>query len=204
MANFPHPFRMLLLAPPNTGKTTIMKNILMRCEPPFQRVIVIHCDSENTKEYDDIDAIYLDDIPAPNEFDEEGKTLVILEDLNLKEMSKQQRMCLDRLVGYVSTHKNVSVCITQQDFYSAPPIARKLCNIILLGKIRDRDQLGTVARKAGIEADEFKEAMKLLKDRHDTLCIDMTADSPYPLRKNLFEVLKRKDDDEGYYSEESL
>ena len=46
MLNFPHPFRGVLLGPPNCGKTTTVKNILMRQEPPFKRMYIIHCDGE--------------------------------------------------------------------------------------------------------------------------------------------------------------
>jgi len=190
MANFPHPFRMLLLAPPNTGKTTLIKNILIRSKPRFKRIILIHCSGGVSHEYDDLDAEIIEQIPAPTEFDGKDKTLVILEDINLKEMPKEQRMCLDRLMGYVSTHCNVSVCLCNQDFYSAPPICRKLCNVVILGKVKDRDQLGSIAKKAGCNSDTFKYIMEnLIQKKHDTLCIDMTTDSPYPLRKNLFENL---------------
>ncbi len=33
--NFPHPFRCVALGPPNVGKTTIVKNILLRAKPQF-------------------------------------------------------------------------------------------------------------------------------------------------------------------------
>ena len=46
MLNFPHPFRGVLLGPPNCGKTTTVKNILMRQDPPFKRMYIIHCDGE--------------------------------------------------------------------------------------------------------------------------------------------------------------
>ena len=54
MLNFPHPFRGVLLGPPNCGKTTTVKNTLMRQEPPFKRMYIIHCDGEYTQEYDDV------------------------------------------------------------------------------------------------------------------------------------------------------
>ena len=50
MLNIPHPFRAVMLGPPNVGKTTIVKNLLLRADPPFQEVIVIHCDSGYTQE----------------------------------------------------------------------------------------------------------------------------------------------------------
>jgi hypothetical protein len=107
MINVPHPFRMVCFGPPNVGKSTVVKNILLRADPPFEEVFLIHCD-DSTKEYDDVECQFLDDIPAPSEWQGEVKTLVILEDLEYKQMSKDQKRNLDRLMGYVSTHKNIS------------------------------------------------------------------------------------------------
>ena len=52
--NIPHPFRILALGPPGSGKSTIAKNILLRANPPFEKVFIIHCDPDYTQEYDDI------------------------------------------------------------------------------------------------------------------------------------------------------
>jgi ABC-type proline/glycine betaine transport system ATPase subunit len=54
MLDIPHPFRGVLLGPPNCGKSTTVKNILLRADPPFESVTVIHCDPEHTKEYQDL------------------------------------------------------------------------------------------------------------------------------------------------------
>lgn len=53
LLNIPHPFRAILAGPPNRGKSTICKNLLLRADPPFEQVIVVHYDME-TKEYDDL------------------------------------------------------------------------------------------------------------------------------------------------------
>jgi hypothetical protein len=110
MLNFPHPFRAVFLGPPNTGKSTTVKNLLIRQQPPFEEVVVIHCDAEHTKEYDDIgDVKLLSVIPAPEEWEGIKKTLVIIDDLELKTLAKDQKRNLDRLFGYVSTHKHISL-----------------------------------------------------------------------------------------------
>jgi hypothetical protein len=76
LLNFPHPFRGVLLGPPNCGKTTTVKNILMRQEPPFKRFYVIHCDGEYTEEYNDVEGKLLKDFPEPNQWPGVEKTLV--------------------------------------------------------------------------------------------------------------------------------
>ena len=45
MLNIPHPFRCCCLGPPNVGKTTIIKNLIIRQHPPFEEVYGIHCDA---------------------------------------------------------------------------------------------------------------------------------------------------------------
>ncbi len=52
--DIPHPFRGVLLGPPNCGKSTTAKNILIRAQPPCEAVTVIHCDPEHTREYLDL------------------------------------------------------------------------------------------------------------------------------------------------------
>ena len=54
--NIPHPFRGVLLGPPNSGKSTIAKNLLLHQNPPFEELMCIHCDAEYTKEWQDVDA----------------------------------------------------------------------------------------------------------------------------------------------------
>ena len=107
MLNIPHPFRAVMLGPPNVGKTTIVKNLLLRADPPFQEVIVIHCDSGYTQEYDDLGANVeiMDTIPSPEEWQGKVKSLVVLDDLEFKTMNKEQRR---NLVFY---SKQYNVCI---------------------------------------------------------------------------------------------
>ena len=54
LLNFPHPFRAVMLGPPNVGKTTICKNIILKAKPEFEEIFVIHCDPTYTQEYDDL------------------------------------------------------------------------------------------------------------------------------------------------------
>ena len=43
LLNIPHPFRAVFLGPPGSGKSTAVKNILMRADPCFENIIIIHC-----------------------------------------------------------------------------------------------------------------------------------------------------------------
>lgn len=190
--NFPHPFRGVLLGPPNVGKSTCAKNILLRAKPEFEEVFVIHCDSNYTQEYEDVGAQLLNEIPSPEDWEGKAKTLVILDDLEFKGMSKDQKRALDRLFGYVSTHKNISVLLCSQDPFNVPPIVRRCSNLFVFWRSNDLDSMSNIARKSGISPYEFKEIFsQLIKESRDSLWIDCTSGTPYPLRKNGFEIIKK-------------
>lgn len=184
--NFPHPFRGVLLGPPNCGKTTTVKNILLRQDPPFVRLYVIHCDGTYTQEYDDVKAKLLTDFPEPHEWPGKEKTLVVVDDIELKTLRKQQRMCLDRLFGYVSTHKNISVLLCSQDPFNVPAIVRRCSNLWVLWPGKDVDAVQTCARKCG---EDLRNLFSLCQSPKDSLWIDLTDHSPQKLRKNGYEKI---------------
>ena len=193
MLNYPHPFRLVIFGNPNTAKTTKAKNIMIRADPPFEKIFVIHIDGEYTQEYEDIDAVMLDKIPAPNSpiFDGECKTLVVLEDLEFKFLNKTELRNLDRLCGYVSTHKNVSVITIAQDGFNLPPCVRRMSNIWVLGKSNDMDSIKQISRKCGLTPKFVENIYRTkLKTQYDSLWIDNTKNSPYPLRLNGFEPIQ--------------
>ena len=190
--NIPHPFRCVALGPPNSGKSTIVKNLLLRAKPQFEEVFVIHCDPEYTKEYDDIGATMLSEIPSPNEWEGLVKTLVVLDDLEFKNMNKDQKRNLDRLFGFVSTHKNISVILCSQDPFSVPPIVRRCSNLWILWKLADIDAMSICARKTGLKSESFNTLFNTLDiSGHHSLWIDMTEKSPYPLRKDGYTLIEK-------------
>jgi|TARA_R110000764_G_scaffold17132_2_gene47168 hypothetical protein len=193
MLNFPHPWRGVFLGPPNCSKTTTIKNIILRAKPEFEEIFCIHCDAEYTKEWDDCEVQMLKDIPAPEEWLGEVKTLVILDDLEYKGMDKTQKANLDRLFGFVSTHKNISVALTSQDPFNVPPIVRRCANLWVLWPMTDIDAMSNTARKTGLKTDNFRSIFKqLMAGQRDGLWLDMTQGSPYPQRKNGYEIISKK------------
>ena len=197
--NIPHPFRAVALGPPNSGKTTVVKNILIRAYPQFKRVYLIHCDGENSREYEDVNGIeIMNEIPQPEEWDGEDKSLVILDDIEFGAQNKLQKRALDRLFGYVSTHKNISVICCNQDPFCVPSIVRRCCNLFILWKQIDLDSLATCARKTGLRSDAFKALFdQLFTNPKDSLWLDLTDKSSYPMRLNGFKPIKRIEGDES-------
>ena len=200
MLNIPHPFRCVCLGPPNVGKTTIVKNLLLRAKPEFEEVVIIHCDSGYTKEYDDIgdNLEILNEIPAPEDWEGEVKTLVILDDLEFKGMNKDQKRNLDRLFGYVSTHKNISCILCSQDPFNVPPIVRRCSNLWVLWRCPDLDAMATCARKTGMKADGFNTIFnELMLDSKDSLWIDTTDHTPYKMRKNGYTLINKQEGEQA-------
>jgi hypothetical protein len=161
--------------------------MLLRADPPFTKIVVCHCDADGTNEYDDVSAEMLGRIPLPEEWKGDEKTLCIVDDLEVKNLPKDQKIALSRLFGYVSTHKNVSVCLCSQDPYQIPPIARRCANLFVLWKLVDLDSLVMTARKTGYTKKDFHHWFNALcHKRHDSIWMDLTSGSPTPLRLNGF------------------
>lgn len=193
MLNIPHPARVLLLGPPNMGKTTVIKNLIIRQHPPFEEIFVIHCDADYTEEYKDLgeEVHMLSEIPSPEEWSGACKTLVVVDDLELKNMKQDQRKNLDRLFGYCSTHKNLSVYLTSQDAFNVMPIVRRCSNFFIFWRSIDLESMAQCARKTGMSTNDFNNIFKTFKEPRDSLWIDMTDGSDYKLRKNGFTLLKK-------------
>lgn len=201
LLNIPHPFRAIICGPPNSGKTLIIKNILLRAKPDFKEVFVIHCDGDFTKEYDDIDATILEDIPAPTEWEGKKKTLIVLDDIDYTGMNKEQSKNLNRLFGFCSTHKNISICLTSQNYFDIPASIKRMANFFIIWKNMDSDSFKMIAKKCGMKAEDFIYIFKHIigDDPHNSLWIDLTEKSPAKLRKNGFEVIAEDKGGEGAF-----
>ena len=188
MINFPLPFKCIIFGKTNSGKTLLCQNILAKQFTPFEKIYLCHC-GDDTREWDDIDVERLDEIPPPNFFDVNKKEAIIFEDLAFDSLDKEQKSNLDRIYGYSSTHLNVVPFICVQRNYNIPLRVRAGCNVWILynlDNIRTKKMLGN---QLGFESDEFIRLMDMLKGPHDSLCIDRTKNTKYPLRKNLYEII---------------
>ena len=102
---------------------------------------------------------------------------------------------LSRLFAFASTHKNISCYLAAQDPFNVPPIVRRTSNLIVLWPGHDMDSMSNVARKSGMLGKEMKRIFSTFVNEKDSLWIDMTDKSPYPLRKNGYiPLLKKKEE----------
>lgn len=195
--DLPHPFRLCILGRVGMGKSTLAKNILIRCQlgnHPFQELIVIH-GSEDSKEWEACDpTMILSDIPDPSDLTmNKKKSIIIIDDFEFQNLNKQSLKNLSSLFRFVSSHHNFSIIICYQSFFDVPPIIKKCCNVFILYRPNDSDELKTIARRVGLKGHIMVDLFdQVLTDKRDTLMIDMIEGSPCPYRKNLYEPIEIK------------
>lgn len=192
LLNFPHPFRCIVSANPGSGKTNMIKNLIIKAKPHFQKIYLCHFDEE-TKEYDDVDVIKLEGIPDSRAqmFTPKKKSLLIIDDYDFEDLNKQELANLRSLFKYGSTHRGLSIVVASQNFFSIPVIVRRLCNIFFIWKgTCDIDSLTQIGRKIGFKKEDFEELIVLCKSKYDNICIDLTIDSPAAVRFNGYTLIK--------------
>lgn len=202
---FPHPARILITAPPNAGKTSIVLNLLLHHYmkgAPFQRIICIHYLAGVTSEYDSVDDIeMLDRVPESlhellqldeeEEIDAESmqKTCIILEDIDISSLNRKQKSFLDRLYGVLSTHLNMTIIVCVQNPINSPVSLRRMLSHVVMFRYPNVEDLRLLAQKFGLTTRQIQSIFMLVCNKpHDSLCVAM--DSKWRLRKNLYEPIQ--------------
>ena len=190
LCNFPHPFRLILCGPPNTGKTNTIYNILFAKNPEFEKIIIFHNDP-STKEYQNVEADYVEELPEIDEIDPEIRNLLIIEDIDFKNgLNRKKRSLLDRYYGCFSTHHNISIILTSQDAFSIPANIRRMCSHVILWKNHDLNSMSVLASRFNLKTKDLKYIFDhICKEKHDSLLIDTMRSGKYRLRKNIFECI---------------
>jgi len=207
LLNIPASWRGIFCGPPSSGKSTIVKNLLIKAKPMYKKVIVVHYGADEEgggtddyKEFEDDDGfsiVGLEDLPDPRKINEKReKMMLVLEDIPLSHLSKIQKEMLDRLYGYASSHRFLTVICCAQNFYDIPVGAKRCANLFVLWKQPDIFGLTTMASRTGYTASDFRQLFKLCKSKHDSIWIDCTPESPVPLRLNGYTPIHLNTDDE--------
>ena len=190
LLDIPWSFRAVFCGPPSSGKSTIVKNIILKSRPMYKKVLVVHYGGEGTRDYEEIDGIEvvpLSALPDPVDINpRKEKMLLVLEDVPLSSINREQKQKIDRLYGYSSSHRGVSVITCAQNPFDVPVGARRSSNIFILWKQPDLAALQIMASRTGYSSAEFRNLFKLCKKKHDSIMIDITEKTPCPLRFNAY------------------
>lgn len=197
IGDYPHPYRMILSAGTGVGKTMTAKNILLQKQSgsrPFDEVYICTCSMDN-HEWNDIEPTgIMTDIPLPSMFDPKKRTLLIFDDRELLKLTRDEQNKISTLFRHTSTHRSVSIMLLFQSWFDIAPIAKKCSNVFIFWKPRSSRELTLLSNSVGLEPEDIHELFETqLTSPYDSLCVDMTVGTKWPLRKNVFEPILNKD-----------
>ena len=93
--------------------------------------------------------------------------------------------------------------LTSQDPFNVPPIVRRCSNLWILWRCPDLDSMAVCAQKTGMRANNFNTIFnRHLLDTKDSLWMDSTDKTMYPLRKNGFTLLQKVKGDKAKKQEQ--
>jgi len=189
LLDIPGPFRACLIGPPSSGKSTAIKNLLLRAKPAFEEILVTHYDSEGSHEWDQIASYISNELPDPLSIDRDKKRCLIIEDLNLRGLPADEASKLNRLCGYTSSHCNLTIFITCQNYSDLNSSIRRMCNVFIIFRSPDVSSMATLSNRVGLTRKQMIEYLQKLDKPHDSLWIDLTSRTPAKIRINGFEIL---------------
>jgi hypothetical protein len=197
-ANIPHSFRLLALGGCGRGKSNVMKQIFLatQCSArKFKKLYVVTGNLES-KEWDDCEpTAIMDTMPDLELFDGSEKMCLIIDDFEFEKCGSEQMRKLTTIFRMISTHFNLSVMASYQSFFHTPSICRKVSNFFIIYKPISRQETDTIANRVGIDPEDLREMFKTVANGHfDHLDFDFTRDSPYKIRKNLYEKIEYNPD----------
>lgn len=205
LGDWPCPSRIILIGRPDSGKSTLISNIILKARPPYKKIFLSHPtliknddDEDDTddvvEEYKHIDYIPLAELPHPKYFDNGcSKQLYVLDDCDLKNLSREQAKFLGKIVSYSSTHYNLTVIISSQNpFSQLPPSLLRFSNVFCFFRYNDLSFIKTIFNRIGISKKNVDKLLNELSSygTHDFLCVDYTLDSPCRFRKNIYIPIK--------------
>ena len=197
-ANIPHSYRLLALGGCGKGKSNVMKQIFLatQCSARKFKKLYIVTGNLESKEWDDCQPTEIfDALPDLELFDGSCKTCLIIDDFEFEKCGSEQMRKLTTIFRMISTHFNVSVMASYQSFFHTPSICRKVSNFFIIYKPISRQETDTIANRVGIDPEDMKEMFKTVANGHfDHIDFDFTRDSPYPIRKNLYEKIEYNPD----------
>ena len=192
-SNFPCPYQCLLLGTMNSGKSNVVRNLLVQQKPRFERVMIwVNPSSTEWNDLFDHGAERFEHMPTEDEIvsGKDSKQVLVIDDINLK---SHDPVKFTTLLRNYSSHFNMSVIMTCHDFVkNLQAENRRLFNVYCIYKSPDMLATAQLAMKLGLSSDNLKHIMynkDLIKTHYDFLTIDCTNGTPFPIRISLFNPL---------------
>lgn len=192
MIAFPRPFRGVLIGPPNSGKSGVVKNLILSYSHPLPEFSKIFVWSKSSREWEKYaDEIIDNDVDLSIFMDNEDmkNQLLVIDDVELIHVNKKLKEKISMLFKHVSSHYQLSIVVCIQEYKMVPIDLRACINVFAISlNIKDVQSISTLGSKIGLSYSDFKKLFLKLRDEYkgDTqfryVVIDNTTGSPYPLR----------------------
>jgi hypothetical protein len=198
---FPKPFKCCISGRPNSGKSLMALHIIMAHQaqkPKFDEIHVIHgCKDTHTTEWEKIDPTSTrQDIPSYEEYDPQNRTLLVFDDTDYTMLTSDEKMRISELVRFGSSHCNISCIFLTQVFFRIPKVIKDTCNVFIIYKPVDLDELSTLGRRVGLKKEEIGHLFNTyLPYWRDSLLINLIPDAPTKFAKNLFTPIQMVESD---------
>jgi hypothetical protein len=197
-----HPIRLLALGGVSRGKTGYIKQLFLRHQSeskPFKRLYIVTC-SMGSNEWQDCDPTEIFDY-MPDFIEilggEKVKTAIVIDDFEFEKCSKDQLRNLTTLFRAISSHFSCSLFASYQSFFATPQICRKTANAWILYKPKSKQELACIANRVGLSYNTLNDLFKTYCTKHhDMIMLDDTKDSPYPIRKNIYDIIDIDSDED--------
>ena len=195
----PHPFRLCALGGVGRGKSCTLKNLFLAHQSthkPFKELYIVTCDASSTEWLDCEPTGIFDELPDITLFNPKKKTMLIIDDLELCRLGREGERNLSTLFRFVSSHRNVSIMVGYQSFFDVNTIIRKCSNVFILYKPNGSQEVSLIANRVGMEKEDLNHIFNhICNGTYDSLMVDFTIDSPYKLRKNVYQPIQMNDSD---------
>jgi GTPase SAR1 family protein len=187
LANHPRSSRILISGPPSSGKSNIIKNLIVNQSPEFDSCYLFHI-AKQTKEYEDLGCTIVenaDELPKLDEIDPSEKLIIIFEDVDYSSLKKNDIVILDKYLRYGASHLGITIIVACQNFYSLPAAMRRKVDIYYITR-SDTATMDLMCRNFSLTKNKFNELIdKYLSEPYDNLCFCNNG-HPVKIRHNIF------------------
>jgi len=181
--SMPRRSRVALCAPPGHGKTSLIKNLLIRSrsdDDPWAAVVVITGVGDYCKEWDKVVHTKTNFTEADESWwaamskkHDEKPIACIVDDMNYADLKPKERSNAYKLMQFVCTHMNVTAFLASHSWVQLIPRLRRACDIVVLWPptTGGSDQLDYIARSLGVSKPMLAEAFSHCQTKYENIVV---------------------------------